>query len=119
MSEPESKTSKDESEASLWPPVLFVFGIFAVLFVAQQFEDSGAGTGRKFLVWFFGIGAFLIFLRIVWGSTFRETLSNLKFITKAILGFVVAVMIIGGVGQCSGGGSSGDGIGGVLDNWRK
>lgn len=119
MSEPDDKKPKGESGASIWPPVLFVCGIVAVLFVAQQFEDSSAGTGRKFLGWFVGIGALLIFLNIIWGSTFRETLANLKGITKAILGFFVAVMIVGGIGQCSGGGSSGDGLGGVPDNWRK
>ena len=119
MNDPEDEKSNRAAGESLWPLVLFLCGIAAVLFVAQQFEDWSAGTGRMFLGWFVGIGALLIFLNIIWGSTFRETLSNLKGITKAIFGLFVVVMIIGGIGQCSGSGSSGNGLGGVPDNWRK
>lgn len=119
MSQPPEK-DKNSKRESIWPPILFVCGLFAVLYVAQLFEDSSSGAGRKFFVWFMGIGALLIFFNIIWGPSLRETMANLKGVSKAILGVLLALLVIGGISQCTGGsGTEGNGLGGVPDNIRR
>lgn len=121
MDSTEPPKKPEATSASLWPPILFVCAIFAMLFVADKIGASDPAIGRAFIGLVGGVVALGVFLWIVWGSTFRETIGNIGVAAKWIVTGVMISVALGGLLKCSTGPSdhSVDGVGDIPNQWRK
>ena len=124
MTEPEEadkadKAGKKSTEMPGWKIFLFWVCVGGVLWIAQMLDDTKTWNGRAFVGWVVGLAALGIFLNIIWGSTVRETFQNFKAVTKALLGSLLVLLVIGSITECSGGGSSSGRAVELPDNWRR
>lgn len=101
---PDEKNGKREGLASVWPVLISIGTIIILSLVAQEVEKESPGSGRKVFGWFFGIGALLVFLNIIWSSTLKGIGQNMLSVIKAIAGFLIAAFVLAGIGKgCSSG----------------
>lgn len=99
--DPEKK-EKPEGHVSGWPILITIGTIIILGLVAGEVDKESPGSGGKVFGWFFGVGALLVFLNIIWSSTIKGIGQNIWGLIKAIVGLLIAAFVLASIGKgCS------------------
>ena len=118
---PPGTVSEKPTRETFWPGLLGLGSLALLVYVAGEVDKHSPGAGRSLIGWVFGLGALGIFLNIIWARNVKDTVKNFVGLMKGALQTFLAILLVAGIGYCSGGVRSLDSgvLGDLPDNVRK
>jgi predicted MFS family arabinose efflux permease len=105
MNEPvERKEEKKAPErARLWPPLLFIGGLFLGGYVLSEIDKESPGSASVIVRWIIGFGVVGFVGWLLAGKSLAEIAKGTRYLIKGMLILIVVVLVLGPLTKCSDG----------------